>query len=110
VAAGHRVEVTVGATIADGLAGNLEVGGPTPEIMGEAVAAGRAEIVSVTDDQLRTAIRWLYRAHGLVVEGAGAAAVAAVLAGRVRAVGRLVVLVTGRNITAETYAEVISRA
>jgi threonine dehydratase len=107
VTAGHRVEVTVGATLADGLAGNLEVGGPTPGILGQAVAAGRAEIVTVTEDQLRTAMRWLYTAHGLVAEGAGAAAVAAVLAGRVRAVGRLVVLVTGRNITAETYAEVI---
>jgi len=107
VDAGQRVEVGVGATLADGLAGNLEAGCPTPGILGEAVAAGTAEITSVTEDELRVAMRWLYRAHGLVVEGAGAAAVAAVMAGRVRWTGRLVALVTGRNVTAETYAGVI---
>ena len=110
VAAGHRVEVPVGATVADGLAGNLEDGCPTPDILGEAVGAGIAEITSVTEVELRAAMRWLYRAHGLVAEGAGAAAVAATMTGRIRATGRLVVLLTGRNITAGTYAGVLHEA
>jgi threonine dehydratase len=107
VGAGRRVDVTVGATIADGLAGNLEVGCPTPEILGPAVAAAMTELTAATEEQLRAAMRWCYGTHGLVVEGAGAAGVAAVISGRVRATGRLVVLVTGRNISAKTYAEVI---
>jgi threonine dehydratase len=107
VAAGRPVEVPVGVTIADGLAGNLEPGCPTPEILGEAVAAGGAAFASCTEDQLRGAMRWLFRSHGLVAEGAGAAAVAAVMTGQVNATGPVVVLVTGRNVTAETYAEVL---
>jgi threonine dehydratase len=108
VSAGAAVAVPIGPTIADGLAGNLETGSPTPAILGEAVAAATAEIVTVTESELRAAMRWLYRAHGLVVEGAGAAATAAVLAGRVHANGRLVVLVTGRNVTPEIYADVLT--
>jgi threonine dehydratase len=108
VSAGQRVEVTVGPTIADGLTGNLEEGSPTPAILAEAVARETASIVAVTDDELGAAMRWLYVNHGLVAEGAGAAAVAAVLAGRVHVTGRLVVLVTGRNVTTETYAQVLT--
>jgi threonine dehydratase len=108
IAAGRPVEVAMAPTVADGLAGNLEVGTPTPEILAEAVTAGTATITSVTEEQLRAAMRWLFGAHGVVAEGAGAAALAAVMAGRVHAVGRLVVLVTGRNITTEAYAEALS--
>ncbi len=109
VAAGRRVDVTVGDTIADGLAGNLEEGGPTPEILGAAVAAGTAEILAVSEDQIKAAMRWLFTNHGLVAEGAGAAPLAAVLAGRFHpTAGRVVVVITGRNVSADTYAQVLS--
>jgi threonine dehydratase len=110
VTAGHRVEVTVGPTIADGLAGNLEEGSPTPTVLAQAVDAGTASVVSVRDEELRTAIRWLFVTHGLAAEGAGAAALAAVMAGRVQVVGRLVVLVTGRNITPAAFAGILTEA
>jgi threonine dehydratase len=48
--------------------------------------------------------------HGVVAEGAGAAAVAAVLAGKVGTDPRLVVLVTGRNVSPERYAAAIVEA
>jgi threonine dehydratase len=108
IAAGRRVDVAVGASIADGLAGNLEQGSPTPRIIGAAVSSGWAETVLVSDDELTTAIRWLFTNHGLVAEGAGAAGIAAVLAGRVQVSGRLVVLVTGRNITPDLYARLLT--
>jgi threonine dehydratase len=108
ITAGRAVDVAIGATIADGLAGNLEVGSPTPAIIGDAVAAGWADLVAVSEEELAGAIRWLYANHGLVTEGAGAAGVAAVLAGRVHVTGRLVILVSGRNITPDLYARLLA--
>ncbi|MFA1545358.1 pyridoxal-phosphate dependent enzyme [Actinomadura chokoriensis] len=102
VAAGGVVEVEVGETFADGLPGNLEPGSVTPGIIG-----GAAALTSVTDGQIRTALRWLFREHGLVAEGAGAAGVAAVLAGQVEVTGRPVVVISGRNITIPTFIDAI---
>ncbi|WP_433472924.1 threonine ammonia-lyase [Spirillospora sp. CA-142024] len=102
VAAGRVVTVEVGETFADGLPGNLEPGCVTPQVIGRT-----AELTSVTDDQIRTALRWLFHEHGLVAEGAGAAGVAAVLAGRADITGRPIVIVSGRNSTAETFTNAI---
>lgn len=102
VAAGRVVEVEVGETFADGLPGNLEPGCVTPEVIGRT-----AELTAVTDDQIRTALRWLFHEHGLVAEGAGAAGVAAVLAGKAEVTGRTIVIVSGRNITAGTFTDAI---
>jgi len=101
VAAGHIVHVPVGDTIADGLAGNLEPGSVTVGLI-----AG-AQLVAVDDDELRAAMRWMFSNHGLVTEGAGAAGVAAVLGGKIDIAGRLVVVITGRNITADRFAKVL---
>lgn len=114
-AAGRIVPVTVGDTIADGLAGNLEPGSPTPAVLGEGAEAGRVGFAAVSEEELGAAVRWLFRAHGLVAEGAGAAGVAAVLAGKPATSGvspsaPLVVLITGRNITAERYARILEAA
>lgn len=102
VAAGRVVEVEVGETFADGLTGNLEPGCVTPAVIGDT-----AELTSVTDDQIRTALRWLFHEHGLVAEGAGAVGLAAVLAGRTEVTGRTVVVVSGRNITVPAYIDAI---
>lgn len=106
VAAGAVVEVAVGATLADGLAGNLEPGSVT--------VAGVADVplVAATEDELVDAMRDLARHHGLVVEGAAAAGVAAVRAGRVetRAGERLIVVLTGRNVALDVFARVLAAA
>ncbi len=101
VAAGHIVRVPVGDTIADGLAGNLEPGSVTVGLV-----AG-AQLVAVDDDELGAAMCWLFATHGLVSEGSGAAGIAAVLGGRIDIVGRLVVVVTGRNIAADRFARIL---
>jgi len=117
VAAGRRVAVEVGTTLADGLAGNLEEGGPTADILAAGVAAGVVEIVDVDEPALAAAIRWLFDAHGLVAEGAAAAALAAALAdtgeqtrpaGGDGPTGARVVLVTGRNISTGLYASILA--
>ncbi|MFC6885131.1 MULTISPECIES: threonine ammonia-lyase [Actinomadura] len=104
VRTGAITEVEVGDTIADGLSGNLEPGSVTPGILR---AAGTA-LTSVTEDEIRAAMRWLFAEHGLVVEGSGACGVAAVLAGKIEIQGRLAVVLSGRNVMITTYAEALN--
>ena len=52
-------------------------------------------------------MRWLFTHHGLVSEGSGAAGIAAVLSGKIDIAGRLVVVVTGRNIEAGSFAKIL---
>jgi threonine dehydratase len=104
IRAGRVVTVEVGPTLADGLAGNIAPGAVTWEIIG-----GRADdLVAVSEEEIAAAMRALAADHGLVAEGAGAAATAAVLAGHVPAGGeRVVVLVTGRNVALPALAAVL---
>jgi threonine dehydratase len=103
VHAGRIEPVEIGESIADGLIGNLEPGSVTPDIV-----RNRAELTAVTDAEIRAAMRWLFTQHGLVVEGSGACGIAAVLAGKVEIAGRLVAVLTGRNITVPAYVEALT--
>jgi threonine dehydratase len=103
--AGFAVTVDVGPTLADGLAGNLEPGSITIDL----VRAHVADLVTVTEGEVRTAMRHMAGEHGLVVEGAGAVGLAAVLAGRFASVaGATAIVVTGRNIDLRLLAEVLA--
>jgi threonine dehydratase len=104
VAAGRTVPVPVGPTLADALAGNLEPDSITPAIL----ASHEVALLSVTEDEIRAAMRHLAADHGLVVEGGAAVGVAALLAGKVPVTGRAVALVTGRNVALPVYAEAIT--
>ena len=104
VAAGRVVPVAVGPTLADGLAGNLEPGSVTVKL----VRAHVAELVAVTEAEIEEAIRLLVSEHGVVAEGAGAVASAALLAGKVQAQGRPVALVTGRNMDTAVLGRILS--
>jgi threonine dehydratase len=107
LAAGRITPFEVGETLADGLAGNLEPGSVTFALVRDHVAA----VEQASEAEIEEAIRFLARAHGLVAEGAGATAVAAVLAGRVRRGDEpLVVVVSGRNIALERLAAVLAGA
>lgn len=68
------------------------------------------EVVLVNDDQIREAMRHLFRAAKLVVEPAGAAALAALMHPlRARLMGKSVgVVVCGANIDPETFAKQIT--
>ncbi len=101
--AGEVVEVRVLQTIADGLSGNIEPGSVTVDLI-----LGRiAGLVSVTEAEIYMALRFLASEHGLVAEGAGAATLAALLAGKVPSVeGDVVAIVSGRNIALPTLATV----
>ena len=107
LAAGGITPIEVGETLADGLAGNIEPGAVTFELVRDHVAA----VAAVSEAEIEDAIRFLARAHGIVAEGAGAAAVAGAMCGRVqRGDGPLVVVVTGRNIALERLSAVLATA
>ncbi|PXY30733.1 threonine ammonia-lyase [Prauserella flavalba] len=104
VRAGHQVPVEVGPTLADGIAANLEPGSVTIDLVAKHVD----ELLTVTEAELHAALRHLASAYGLVAEGAGAAALAAVLAGKVRTESPVVVVVSGRNIALPVLGEVLT--
>ena len=104
LAAGHVVDVDVQPTLADGLAGNLDPDTITFDLVRQFVSS----VVVVTEPQLRDAIRGLAIEEKLVVEGAGAAAVAAVSSGKVDLQGgRAAVVVSGGNIDVEKLREIL---
>jgi threonine dehydratase len=101
--AGGIVPIEPEPTLADGLGGNIEPGSATFPLVRDHVA----EVLSASEDELADAVRFMVTAAGLVVEGAAAAPIAAVRAGRVRAEGPLVVVVSGRNIARERVAALL---
>jgi threonine dehydratase len=103
VDAGHIVAVTVRDTLADGLAGNIEPGSVTVDLC----ARHLSDIVAVSEAEIAEAMRELAGQHGLVAEGSGAAAVAALLAGKIEPQGRTVAILSGRNVALETLARAL---
>jgi len=105
LAAGRIVQIDVGPTIADGLSGNLD-----PEtITFDIVRSLGTRMTLVDDTLLRAAIAGVLVEERLVVEAAGAAGVAAVLAdaGPMRG-QRTAVVLSGANIDRDVLASVIS--
>ena len=75
------------------------------------VLAGRSDPgVTVTDAEVRRAQRFAFATLKLVVEPGGAAALAAALAGKIALDEHTVVMLTGGNTDAESFAKVITSA
>jgi threonine dehydratase len=91
----------LGFTIADGIAVK-QPGALTRPILDERLAA----VVTVTDEQIAEAIVLLLERAKLVVEGAGAAPVAALFAGLAGGAGPVCVLLSGGNIDATVLIQV----
>jgi threo-3-hydroxy-L-aspartate ammonia-lyase len=104
LARGERVTIPVPDTIADGL--QTQAPGVLTFPIVRALCAG---VVTVTDEELRAAMRFAFERLKLVVEPSGAAALAAVLAGRVDVRGKRVgVTISGGNVDAATFASAIA--
>jgi threonine dehydratase len=93
-----------GYSIADGIAVK-EPGELTMGILGETLD----DIVAVEDEQIAEAIVLLAERTKLVVEGAGAAAVAAILGGLAGGSGPVLALLSGGNIDASLMVQVMRR-
>lgn len=90
-------------TICDGLAGGF---GRVPfQLAADLID----EVVIVAEDAVRHAVRWLLVQKQLVVEGAGAIAIAPLLTSQLHVEGQQVVAVlTGRNIDVEVLQEILA--
>lgn len=66
------------------------------------------DIVTVTDDAVKAAVRLLFETTKLVVEPSGAVGVAALLSGAVSGTDNTAVLLSGGNVSKENYARVLA--
>lgn len=95
LAAGRITPIEVRDSLADGLTGNLDPDSPTFDVVRERVR----RIAVVSEEELRTAIRGVADHERLIIEGAAAAAVAAIASGKLDVRGRPVaVILSGANI------------
>jgi len=105
LAAGERVHVPVPRTIADGQAA------PAPGALTFPVVSALVdEVVTVTDDEIRTAMRFLFERMKVVAEPSGASALAALLAGRVEGAdgARVGVTLSGGNVDPERFGRILA--
>lgn len=101
---GEAVERPARTQLADGLACRV----PEPSAL-ETIRAHVSRIVEVTDDDVADAMRILFSTTHNAAEGAGAAAVAAIVKERDRVAGRKVAAVlSGSNVDRDTFARVLA--
>jgi threonine dehydratase len=102
--AGKPVPTSTARTFADGLACR----DPQPDALA-IIAKGAARILRVTEDEIAEAIRLYYTATHNMAEGAGAAALAALIQERDRQKGRRIgVILSGGNIDMTVFARVLA--
>ena len=105
LSAGEISPVAVHATLADGLAGNLEPGSMTFAMVSDLVDA----VALVAESSIETAMRSLVWRERLIAEGAGATGVAALLQGGLGLEGaRIGVMVTGRNVDESVLRRILA--
>jgi threonine dehydratase len=102
--AGRIVSISLPNTIADGQ--RTQAPGELTWPIVRALAAG---IVTVSDDEIRAAMRFAFERLKLVVEPSGATALAALLTGKVHVAGKRVgVTISGGNVDPRIFAEAIA--
>jgi len=104
LAAGERVAIDVPRTIADGLQAS-EPGELTFEVNRLLVD----EVVTVSDEEIIEAMAFLFDRLKLVTEPSGAVGVAALLTGATRPRGTAGVVISGGNVGAARFAELLGR-
>jgi len=104
LAAGHPVTIPVPDTICDGM--QTQSPGMLTFPIVQALCAG---VVTVTDEEVREAMRFAFARLKLVIEPSGAAALAAVMTGKADVRGKRVgVTISGGNVDASTFARLIA--
>jgi threonine dehydratase len=101
---GHPISTNSAVTFADGMACRQ----PDSDAM-DIIRRGAARMVRVGEEEIADAIRALYTDTHNLAEGAGAAALAALLRERGRMQGkRVAVILSGGNIDRDVFAEVLA--
>ena len=106
IRAGHPVEVTETASLADSLGGGI---GPGNRVTFPLCRDLLDEVILLTEAEIAEGIRHLGRA-GHVVEGAAAVGTAALLAGKFVPAGPTVTILSGANIDPALHARVMAGA
>ena len=102
--AGEPVAAKVADTIADGMACRV----PDADAL-RIIRQGAARVVTVEEEEIRAAMRHLFSDTHNAAEGAGAAALAALLQERRRMAGRRVALIlSGGNVDRDVFARVLA--
>jgi threonine dehydratase len=102
--AGRAVATDSADTVADGLACRV----PDAAALA-AILKGAERILTVSDDEIRAAMRHLFSDTHNVAEGAGAAALAGLLQEKERMAGkRVAVILSGGNVDREVFASVLA--
>jgi threonine dehydratase len=105
LAAGRIVPIQVDETLADGLAGNLDPGSITFDLVRRHLAA----VSTVTESQITAAIAGLVSEERLIAEGAAATAFAGLLSGHIDVRGRrTAVVLSGANIDPPTLGRILT--
>ena len=101
--AGKPVETASANTFADGMAVRV----PVPAAL-DIIRAGAERILRVTDDEVKAAVRHFYSDTHNLVEGAGAAPLAALLKEPARKGKRVAIIASGGNIDREAYLSALT--
>jgi len=100
--AGRVTPTDIGPTLADGLAGCVD------DCSYQRAVRVVDRMLLVDEQALPAAIRSLYHFDGVIVEGAAAVTAAAIMQNVVRLEGPTVLVVTGGNIDAERFANILA--
>ncbi len=103
--AGHPVEVTEMASLADSLGGGI---GLHNSLTFNACRDLLDEVILLSEAEIAAGMRHIHAETGDAVEGAAAVGVAAVLAGKVQITGPTVAILSGGNVAPETFAQVMA--
>lgn len=102
--ADRPVEVQELETIADALGGGI---GLENQWTFDTVRDLVDDCITVNEDDIKAAMRLIFNTQGLMVEGAGAVGIAALLSGKVAPDGPVACVLSGRNIAPQTFLDVI---
>ncbi len=103
---GKPVEVEEQPTLADSLGGGIGLDNRwTFDIVRDLVD----ELIVLSEEEIAQGIRHAYFNEQVIIEGAGAVGIAALLAGKVSPKGKTVVLLSGKNIDMQLHRKIISR-
>lgn len=101
--AGRPIETPTAVTVADGMAVRV----PVPAAL-DVIRRGAHDVVEVSDDDIEAAMRAFFDDTHQVVEGAGAAGLAALLRARDRHGKRSAVIASGGNVDRDLYTRVLA--
>lgn len=97
----HVVPIANVATLADGLAGQID------DDAFDIGVHGLDDIVALPEEDIAHAIAWFAREFDARVEGAGACGIAAILTGKLKPEGPCAVVVSGGNIDAARWEAIV---